>query len=144
MTAIVDAGPVVGAADDGDPRTKAARRALADEPGDLIIPAPVSAEIDYLLRQRVGDRAARLCLEDVVDGRFRVEGLTQAEHEVALALETRYRDLRLGLADMSVVILAHRFGTRRIITFDERHFRAVSALDGSPFTLLPADGLAAG
>jgi uncharacterized protein len=37
------------------------------------------------------------------------------------------------------VILAGRFETRRILTFDERHFRALRPLDGGSFTLLPAD-----
>lgn len=44
----------------------------------------------------------------------------------------------VGLADLSVV-LARRFGTRRIPTFDERHFQAPRRLDGGAFTLLPAD-----
>lgn len=139
MTAIVDAGPIVGAADESDPLTQAARRALTGEVGELILPAPVAAEADYLLRQRLGTTAARLFVEDIADGRFRVETLTRAEHEVALALNDRYSDLSLGLADMSVIILAHRFRTRRLITFDERHFRVVQSLDGLPFTLLPAD-----
>jgi predicted nucleic acid-binding protein len=139
VTAIVDAAPLVSAGDERDPHTNAARRALAGEQGDLIIPAPVTAEVDYLLRTRVGAHAARLFLEDVADGRFRVETLTQREHGAALALEGRYRDLGLGLADLSVIILANRFQTRRLITFDERHFQVVTAIDGLPFTLLPAD-----
>jgi hypothetical protein len=44
-----------------------------------------------------------------------------------------------GLADLSVVILAHRFRTRRLLTFDERDFRAVTPLSGGSFTLLPHD-----
>jgi predicted nucleic acid-binding protein len=43
------------------------------------------------------------------------------------------------LADLSIVVLAHRFRTTRIATFDERHFRALRPLDGGSFTLLPAD-----
>jgi hypothetical protein len=50
-----------------------------------------------------------------------------------------YGDLNLGLADGAVVATAERLKTRRILTVDERHFRAVRAADGKPFTLLPAD-----
>jgi hypothetical protein len=32
-----------------------------------------------------------------------------------------------------------RLGTRRILTFDQRHFRAVRPIHGGVFTLLPAD-----
>jgi len=48
-------------------------------------------------------------------------------------------DLRLGLADLSVVVLAARLDTLRILTFDYRHFRAVRPLQGGSFVLLPMD-----
>lgn len=51
----------------------------------------------------------------------------------------RYRDLQLGLADAALVVLAKRYGTRRLLTFDVRAFRTVAALQGGSFTLLPAD-----
>jgi uncharacterized protein len=38
-----------------------------------------------------------------------------------------------------VPAVAHKLGTRRILTFDERHFRVVRPLQGGVFTLLPAD-----
>ena len=50
-----------------------------------------------------------------------------------------YRDLELRLADASLVVLAQRFETRRLLSFDERAFRAVIPLQGGHFTLLPAD-----
>lgn len=48
-------------------------------------------------------------------------------------------DLNLGLADLSVAVIARKLGTRRILIFDERHFRVVRPLQGGVFTLLPAD-----
>ena len=56
-----------------------------------------------------------------------------------LAQVHRYVDLDLGLADLSVIVLAHRHRTRRLLTFDERDFRVVSPIQGGAFTLLPAD-----
>lgn len=92
-----------------------------------------------MLRQRVGSQSARAFLQDLADGRLRVEALTQEEHGLALTVHDRYADLDLGLADLSVIVLAHRFRTRRLLTFDERDFRPVSPLQGGVFTLLPAD-----
>jgi predicted nucleic acid-binding protein len=54
-------------------------------------------------------------------------------------LERQYADLRPGLADLSVVVIAARLRATRILTFDERHFRAIRPLYGDAFTLLPAD-----
>jgi predicted nucleic acid-binding protein len=115
------------------------RQVLETERGPLIIPAPVTAEVDYLVRQRAGPDAGRRFLEDLAMGRLLVASMTLEEHGLALALSDRYKDFNLGLADLSVVVLAHRYRTRRILTFDDRHFRAITALDGTPFTILPAD-----
>lgn len=117
----------------------AIRSVLAAERGSLIVSATVTAEVDYLIRRRGGPPAARRFLYDLAQGALTVESMTRAEHAIALALDTQYAGLNLGIADLSVIVLAHRFGTRRLLTFDDRHFRAVRTLSGEPFTLLPAD-----
>lgn len=139
MTLIVDAAPLVALGDARDPLHAAIGDLLRAEGGDLVVPAPVSAEVDYLIRRRGTAAAARAFLRDVASGRFRVEGLTADEHGTVARLDERYADLDLGLADLSVVILAHRFRTRRLLTFDERDFRAVTPLSGGSFMLLPRD-----
>jgi uncharacterized protein len=139
VTLIVDAAPIIAAADETDSMSASIRALLNAESGSLVVPAPVSAEIDYLLRRRLGERAARAFLTDVAARRFDVVGLTHDEHGLAHDLDERYSDLGLGLADASVVVLADRFRTRRILSFDERHFRAVTGLDGHPLTILPYD-----
>lgn len=115
------------------------RHVLSAETGSLVIPAPVTAEVDYLVRQRGGSRAARRFLEDLAEARFAVETLTRAEYRLALTIHDRYPSLDLGLADLSVIVLAFRFQTRRLLTFDERDFRSVQALQGGSFILLPTD-----
>lgn len=139
MTLIVDAAPLVALGDSRDRLHAAVGDVMRAEGGDLIVPAPVSAEVDYLIRRRGSAVAARAFLYDVATGRFRVEGLTADEHGTVARLDEQYADLDLGLADLSVVILAHRFRTRRLLTFDERDFRAVTPMAGGSFTLLPRD-----
>ena len=112
---------------------------LQAEPGRLVMPAPVAVEVDYLVRRRGGRDAARRFLSDLANERFSVECLTPDEYVVARELDWRYADLDLGLADLSVSVLAHRYQTRRILTFDYRHFRVITSLSGEAFTLLPED-----
>ena len=107
--------------------------------GPLIVPAPVTAEVDYLLANSRVPEAARSFLRDIAAGRFIVECLTPSEYLTVLQLGSRYAALKPGLADLSVVVLADRFRTRRIFTLDQRHFRAMQSLDGEPFVLLPWD-----
>jgi predicted nucleic acid-binding protein len=78
-------------------------------------------------------------LDEVGRGAYRLEAFTAPDVQVARTILERYADLSLGLADVSVMVLADRYGTHDILTLDERHFRAVVALDGEPFRLMPAD-----
>lgn len=137
MTLIVDSAPLVALADRRDPLQGAVRAVLTAETGALVVPAPVTAEVDYLLGRRIG-RAARLAfLDDLAAGRFVVENLVADEYRAVVELEHRYPDLDLGLADGAAVVLAARFRTRRILTFDQRHFRTVVPIQGGAFQLLP-------
>jgi uncharacterized protein len=141
VTLIIDAAPLVALGDSRDPLHARVGDLLQAEQGDLVVPAPVSAEADYLIRTRGTAAAARAFLRDVAAGRFLVEGLTAEEHGMAARLDEQYSDLGLGLADASVVILAKRFRTTRLLSFDERDFRAVTPLGGGHFTLLPRDAV---
>lgn len=51
----------------------------------------------------------------------------------------QHADLRVSLADASIVVLADRHGASDVLTLDQRHFR-VLAIQGKPFRVLPADG----
>jgi uncharacterized protein len=139
VTLVIDAAPLVALADEREPRRSEILEVLRAERGALFIPAPVTAEIDYLLGRRFGPPARRAFLEDLAARRYESPGLDAGDYEAALEVDRRYPDLDLGLADLSVAVLARRLGTRRILTFDQRHFRAVRPLQGGAFTLLPAD-----
>ena len=117
---------------------------MRSERGGLFIPAPVAAEIDYLLGRRFGPRARRAFIEDLASRRYESPGLDARDYTDVLEVDRRYADLDLGLADISIAVLARKLGTRRVLTFDERHFRAVRPLQGGAFTLLPADGQLSG
>lgn len=54
MSVIVDAAPIIASAMRADARRAEVQGFLAAEEGELIIPAPVTAEVDNLFRQRGG------------------------------------------------------------------------------------------
>lgn len=139
MTLLVDAGPLVALADPNEPRRQAILDALAGEAGELVVPSPTTVEVDYLLGARFGPAARRAFLRDLAAGRFTVASLEREDYAAVIELETLYEDLDLGLADCAVIVLADRYRTNRILTFDERHFRAVAPLRGEAFAILPAD-----
>ena len=139
MTLLIDAGPLVAFADVADPAFPHIDRLLRTGQGPLVIPAPVTAEVDYLLGRRLGHRPRLSFISDLAAGRFIVACLEREDYAAIGDLDARYADLDLGLADCSLVVLARRFDTTRILSFDERHFRAVRPLQGGVFTILPAD-----
>ncbi len=139
MTLILDAAPVVALAEHDDPRRAEILEIMQGEPGELIMPAPVTAEVDYLLGRRYGRPARVAFLQDLAAGRYMVACLEREDYATVGELEARYADLELGLADCATVVLANRYDTTQIVTFDERHFRAVTPLQGGAFTILPAD-----
>ena len=139
MALIVDAGALYAQADAEEPRHEAVARILVAEREALVTTELAVAEADYLILTRLGVGVELAFLEDLAMGTYIVECLTREELRTAREVVERYRDLRLGLADASLVVLAHRYGTRRILTFDERAFRSVASLQGGSFTVLPAD-----
>jgi predicted nucleic acid-binding protein len=139
MTLLVDAGALYAQADRADPQHRAVVEILRAERGPLVTSQIAVAEADYLMLTRLCLDVELAFLEDLAAGTFIAECLSRDELGLALEIARRYRDLQLGVADAALVVLARRYRTRRLLTFDERAFRAVPPLQGGSFTLLPAD-----
>jgi len=134
---IADSGAIYGLCDADDQHHSRLRDFLASERGAVIIPMAILSEIGYLLQARLGMAAELRFLHDISIGAFILEPFTSAD--VHRCRVQTYADLKLGLADASVITTAERLGIRRLLTVDERDFRAVRSNSRIPFTLLPAD-----
>lgn len=107
----------------------------------LLVSPMVVAETDYLLTTRFGVATANRFLSDVAAGAYQLASVDADDVEAAVAINTRYADQALGVTDCMNVVLASRYGTNKIFTLDERHFRLVKPLSHGPaFRLLPQDG----
>jgi uncharacterized protein len=136
---VVDASCLLCYVDADEPRHHDVTALLRAERETLVTTELAVAEADYLILGRLGIDAELAFLADLAEGTFVVECLDRRELVEARQVVARYRDLRLGLADASLVVLAARYSTTRILTLDERAFRAVTPLQGGAFTVLPAD-----
>lgn len=101
----------------------------------LVVPALVIAEAAYLIAARVGARAELAFLSDLAMGNFVVEGPAPSDWERIAELVARYRDMRLGTVDASVVAVAERLGITTIATLDRRHFPVVRPRHVEAFAL---------
>jgi predicted nucleic acid-binding protein len=102
---------------------------------DLAIPAMVLGEVSYLVATRLGAMVEPAFLRGLQE--FEVIAPLSEDWPLIADLVARYHDFPLGGTDASVAVLAERLGTHTIITFDHRHFRALTARDGRPFRLSP-------
>jgi uncharacterized protein len=121
-------------ANDADHDACAALFAETDE--QLVVPAPVLVELDWLGALR-GVPARDVALQSVLEGSILVEDLSIEDYERIADLCERYRDLQLGLVDAAVVAVAERLREREVATLDHRHFSVVRPRHVKAFALLP-------
>jgi uncharacterized protein len=106
--------------------------------GPFLLSPFVLAELDYMI-ERHGQEKQLALLSQVVDGAYELAEFGRADVEAARAVMGKYEDLRVGLADASIVVLAEKHTTTDVLSFDHRHFRAMLGPGGRPFRLLPDD-----
>jgi uncharacterized protein len=137
---VVDTSGVLALKDETHPDHRAVAEIIAAADDEFLLSPLVLAECDYMLSNRLGPQAAREFLDEVARGAYELVDLDAGDVAAAGGVIDRYRDLDLGVADASLVVIAARYQTTRLLTFDFRHFRTVAPLWGGPsFALLPAD-----
>ncbi len=136
---VLDTSVIYALLDADDRRHREAAEWYEGLHDELVTTPLVIAEADHLAATRGGARAAHALHDDVRSGAYLIEWWPDAAREAA-DLADRYADLRLGLTDASLVVLAARVQSVEVATFDERHFRVVRPLRGADaFRLLPLD-----
>lgn len=92
-----------------------------------------------LLREFLGVDAELDFWDSVLSGAYVLETASEPDVKRCREILAQYRDLDPGLVDATVIATAERLRTDRILTVDERDFRAIPSRTGKPFVLLPAD-----
>lgn len=107
-----------------DPDHRRARVVVLEDPGPLVVPAGILAEVAYMIENRLGVSVLDLFLDDLESGAYTLEC---GERDVPRIRELirRYADLPLGFADAAVIACAERRGGR-VLTLDVRDFGIVS------------------
>jgi predicted nucleic acid-binding protein len=139
MALICDTGPLYAAMDRRDLDHEQCAELLAGGEEQLVVPAPVLVELEWLATKRLGAEAFDTFLADVEDRIVRVEPLLDEDYARIRGLCRRYDDLALGFVDAAVLAVVERLGERKLATLDERHFRTVRPKHARALKLLPAD-----
>jgi uncharacterized protein len=103
----------------------------------LVVSPYVLAELDYLVGTRIGTTAELAVLRELATGAYHLATIDLDQLATAADLVDRYRDQQISLTDASLVVLAERYRTRRVLTLDRRRFTMLRPLAGGTFELLP-------
>lgn len=138
MSILADTNAIIALLDRRDKHHTAISQIVEDN--EILIPATVLPEVDYLVTKYLGEKVARSFLEALIDGYFQylpIELIDLIDLERTLEIMTRYKDVPLGLVDSSIVALAEHHQINQILTLDRRHFNIVRPEGIDYFELLP-------
>lgn len=137
MTVLADTSALIAFYDRRSADHAAVVEAFRATPAPLSVSPLVLAEFDFLIGKYAGEKAALTAAREIA-GTMQIEDFRAADLRAAADVMERYADLRLGLTDASIVVLASRCRTQRVLTLDRRHFTVVRPLSvADAFTLLP-------
>jgi predicted nucleic acid-binding protein len=136
---VLDTGGLYAALDANEALHGRAVAALVAATPPRVVSPFVLAELDDLIASRVGHQAQMALIDEVARGAYQLELFSSEDMSHARRIMERYADLRIGLADASVVVLANRHRTLELLCTDERHFRVLRGAGGKPFRLRPFD-----
>lgn len=136
---LLDTSGLLAALDASQRRHAAAMQSLREAGPPRLLSPFVLAELDYVLRTRVGAEVQQELLGEVARGAYQLEAFGPGDVDVARAVIARHRSADLDLADASIVVLAYRHDARDVLTLDERRFRTLRRSGGRAFRVMPAD-----
>lgn len=143
MIIVADTSALYAAFDSAQPEHADAAAILRQE--TLAISPLVVAELDHLVHRDLGFSATMqitaALTTRMTNGQYKLAEIRPADLEAAHEVREKYSALRLDLADAIGVVLAHRYRTNRVLTLDQRDFRAIAPLTPGfeAFEVLPAD-----
>jgi len=121
----------------GEPEHTKVRELVSGLDAPLVVSPYVVAELDYLIATRVGVAAEVETLNEIGGGAYVLPEIGMEDLARAASVIEKHRDQHVGVTGASIVVLAQRFATRKVLTLDRRHFSVLRPLQGGRFTLLP-------
>lgn len=136
---ILDTSALLAYFNSTEPLHEAVAAVVEQDTDALLVVSPyVIAELDYLLAARVSVAAELAVLAELASGAWELAELSPLDLANAARIVERYADQQVGVTDASLVVLADRYDTRRVVTLDRRHFDVLRATDGGVLEVLPS------
>ena len=131
MALIWDTGVLYAAIDEFDVHHEECAALVSDPPEELVVPAPVVVELEWLVTSRMSFDQFDGFLQSIEIGAIQVADLEPGDYARVRELCRRYADFPLGMVDAAIVALAERLGELTVATLDRRHFTVVRPRHGA-------------
>lgn len=135
--ALLDSGFLYATVDKGDVNHARVVQVLTSLTDDIVLPVTILVETSYLIQARLGHAAMRRFVEQLKESPFRFVSVSNADVARITGLLTQYADLELDFVDASIVTIAERLDIQRVLTVDQRDFRAIRPKHCPYFDILP-------
>ncbi|HEX9687620.1 MAG TPA: PIN domain-containing protein [Thermoanaerobaculia bacterium] len=122
MAILLDTGILYAYYDRADAWHARSLEIVRAERGQLIVPAPVLPEVDYLLERRLGAEARLTLYDGLSRGHYFIADLPRERYSRVAELNRLFSELSLGFVDAAVVAIGESLGLLRIATTDRRDF----------------------
>ena len=137
MTAILDTSFLFALTDLSDRNHDKVLSVAQNINEPLVLPTVVLPEVCYLIASRLGHRAMRQFLSNLVDKTIQLESLTLDDLKRVNEILEQYADSQLDFVDAAIVTIAERSNITRILTLDRRDFSLFRPKHCGYFELLP-------
>jgi predicted nucleic acid-binding protein len=132
---LVDTGPIVAILSRRDQYHRSCVEALSNMPGPLFTCWPVITEAAWLLRHDAN--AVQQLLSSIDTGFLEILQLSSGDAKPIALLLSKYRDLRIQVADAALLHLAGRNEIDTIFTLDARDFSLFRLPKSKSFRIIP-------
>ena len=134
---VCDTSGLLAFFDRAEPDHVGVTASINTDPGPFVVSPYVIAELDYLTATRRGNKAQEATLVELCGGGWQLAEFGPDDLRRSSDVIVQYHDQSIGVADASIVVLAARYQTRRVLTLDNRHFAVLRTLSGEHFEIVP-------
>ncbi|MGA9379824.1 MAG: PIN domain-containing protein [Phormidium sp.] len=133
---VVDTGFIVALVNSADTMHGNVTRVYSQQQ-QILLPQTVLTEVAYLVGREAGIATVVAFLRGLSASRFHLIALTDADLLRAAEILDEYSDSRVDFVDATVMAVAERFGSTKILTLDQRDFRLFRPRHCKSFEILP-------
>lgn len=134
--AVADTGFIVALVNNADTMHPVVAKVYSQQQR-ILLPQTVLTEVAYLVGREAGVATVVAFLRGLSASKFDLVALTEQDLLRTAEILDEYKDSRVDFVDGTVMAVAERYGSKKILTLDQRDFRLFRPRHCDSFEILP-------